>query len=216
MQQIAVYGGGGFGREAAWLIEACNEAEPRFDLVGFIDDDPSLHGSVVNGLQVFSLEDAAKRFPDALLVAATGSGRAREMLVDRAVAHGFRFASLIHPRVEHSRLVEIGEGTVICAGSIVTVNVRLGRHVQINPGCSISHDSQLDDYASLAPGVHIAGFVHLGRRAYVGAGAVIINGTAAEPLIVGEDAVIGAGACVTKPVAAGVTVVGVPAKPLRG
>jgi len=57
--------------------------------------------------------------------------------------------------------------------------------------------------------------VHLGKRAYIGTGAVVINGTQENPIVIGDDAVVGAGACVTKTVPAGLTVVGVPAKPLQ-
>ena len=49
----------------------------------------------------------------------------------------------------------------------------------------------------------------------MGTGAVIINGTEEAPLVIGDDAVIGAGAVVTKSVPPGVTVVGVPARPIR-
>jgi sugar O-acyltransferase (sialic acid O-acetyltransferase NeuD family) len=215
VQQIAIYGCGGFGREAAWLLEACNEAGAGYQNVGFIDDDPALQGSFVNGLPVFSLEEAARTFPGAQVVAGVGSPTVREALVARIAAHAFVHATLVHPRVERSRWIEIGEGSVVCAGTILTTNVRLGKHVQVNPGCIISHDSVLEDYASLAPGVHISGFVHLGRRAYVGAGAVIINGSAANPLVIGADVIVGAGACVTKPVEPGLTVVGVPARPIE-
>jgi acetyltransferase-like isoleucine patch superfamily enzyme len=55
----------------------------------------------------------------------------------------------------------------------------------------------------------------LGKRVYVGTGAVIKNGTPTQPIVIGDDAVIGAGACVTKSVAPGLTVVGVPARPIQ-
>jgi acetyltransferase-like isoleucine patch superfamily enzyme len=80
--------------------------------------------------------------------------------------------------------------------------------------CAIGHDVTLDAFSTLLPGVRVAGCVRIGRRAYVGTGATIINGTPDAPLVVGEDAIIGAGACVTRSVEPGVTVVGVPARPL--
>ena len=123
--------------------------------------------------------------------------------------------ALVHPRLEMSRWVDLGEGAVLCAGNILTTNIRFGVGVQVNLDCTIGHDSILDDYVTLAPGVHISGCVHLGKRVYVGTGAVIINGTGVQPLVIGEDAVIGAGACVTKSIGPGVTAVGVPAKPLE-
>ncbi len=121
----------------------------------------------------------------------------------------------MHPRVECSRWVEIGEGAVICAGNILTVNIVLGRHLQINLDCTIGHDVVMGDFTTLAPGVHVSGWVHCGQRVYMGTGAVILNGTEDSPLTIGDDAVVGAGAVVTRSVPPGVTVVGVPARPLQ-
>jgi sugar O-acyltransferase (sialic acid O-acetyltransferase NeuD family) len=135
--------------------------------------------------------------------------------MEKAADAGFDFATIIHPRVERSEWIEIGVGTVICAGNILTTNIVLGRHVQINLDCTVGHDVIMGDYTTLAPGVHVSGWVHFGQRVYVGTGAVIINGTQESPLLIGDDAIIGAGACVTKSVPPGLTVVGVPARPLQ-
>ena len=207
--RIAVYGGGGFAREVAWLADACGH-----EVVCFIDDDPAKIGRTLNDIRVLSIEAAASAFKDAHVAVAIGSPKTRETVTRRAEQHGFRLATLVHPRVERSRWVAVGDGAVICAGSILTTNITIGRHVQINLDCTIGHDVRMDDFATLAPGVHVSGWVTLGRRAYVGTGASIINGTEDRPLVIGEDAVVGAGACVTKSVDPGVTAVGVPAKPL--
>jgi len=208
---VAVYGGGGFAREVAWLAEACGH-----QVVCFIDDDASKIGLRLNDIPVMSVGEAADRFKDAHVAAGVGSPKAREAVTRRAQEHGFRLATLVHPRVERSQWVTFGEGAVVCAGTILTTNIAVGDHVQINLDCTIGHDVRLGDFATLAPGVHVSGWVFIGRRAYVGTGAAIINGTEEQPLVIGDDAVVGACACVTRSVAAGVTVVGVPAKPLGG
>ncbi len=213
--QIAVYGGGGFAREVAWLVQSCNRSSHRYDVVCFIDDNEALHGSELNGVMVMSLEAARARFPDAKVVCAVGSPKVREQIARKAADVGFSFEIIIHPNVERSQWIDIAEGVVICAGNILTTNITLGRHVQINLDCTIGHDVILGDFTTLAPGVHVSGWVHMGRRVHVGTGAVIINGTSDHPLVIEDDAVIGAGACVTKRIAAGTTVVGVPARPLE-
>ena len=214
-EQLAVYGAGGFAREVAWLAECCNRDHERYRVVCFVDDNQAMHGAVLNGVPVMGLTEARIRFPDATIVAGVGSPRLRQHLMEKAAAAGFGFATLVHPLIERSAWLEIGAGTVICAGSILTVNIALGQHVQINLDCTIGHDVVMGDYVTLSPGVHVSGCVHLGQRVFVGTGAVINNGTPANPIVIGDDAVIGAAACVTKSVAPGVTVVGVPARPLE-
>jgi sugar O-acyltransferase (sialic acid O-acetyltransferase NeuD family) len=213
--QLAVYGSGGSGREVAWLAQCCNVDQDRYRVVCFVDDNQAMHGALVNSIPVMGLPAARTRFPEARIAGGVGSPQVRQRLMEKAAAVGFGFETLVHPQVQCSSWLEIGAGTVICAGSILTVNIVLGQHVQINLDCTISHDVVMGDYVTLAPGVHVCGSVHLGRRVWVGAGAVVFNGTPADPIVIGDDAVIGAGACVTKSVAPGVTVVGVPARPLE-
>lgn len=215
MTQVAIYGAGGFAREVAWLVEDCGRAGDGHQVVCFMDDNPAAHGKTLNGIPVMGLEAARRTFPQALAVGGVGSPKTRQGLMENAAAAGFSFATLVHPRVERSSWIRMGAGTVICAGNILTTNIVLGEHVQINLDCTIGHDVIMGDFATLAPGAHISGCVQLGRRTYVGTGAVIINGTQESPIVIGDDAVIGAGACVTRNVEPGATVVGVPAKPVQ-
>lgn len=208
-KKIAIYGASGFGREVAWLIQSCDD----YEVVCFIDDDTSKQGAFLNEIPVMSLENASKLFPRAFVVGGVGVPKTRHLLMEKARAAGFRFETIIHPRVEQSPWIEIGVGTVICAGNILTTNIILGEHVQINLDCTIGHDVVMGNYTTLAPGVHVSGWVHFGKRVYVGTGAVIINGTEECPLTIGNDVIVGAGAVVNKSVSNGITVVGVPARP---
>lgn len=213
--QVAIYGGGGFAREVAWLAESCNEHAIQYKVVCFADDNSASHGTKLNGIPIMGLEEARQRFPTAKIVGGVGNPLIRQQMMERAAAVGFEFETIVHPRIERSRWIQIGAGTVICAGNILTTNIDLGQHVQINLDCTIGHDVTMGDYVTLAPGVHVSGYVHFGKRVYVGTGAVIINGTQEKPITIGDDVVIGAGACVTKSVAAGLTVVGVPARAVQ-
>lgn len=204
---IAIYGAGGFAREVAWLAESEGHVP-----VCFVTDDAGEHGQVLNGVPVLGLDDARARHADAALVVAVGDADLRRRLAERAAAAGFAFATLVDGSVRRSRWVQMGEGTVVCAGTILTTNITLGRHVQINLDCTVGHDVVMDDFATLAPGVHVSGWVRMEQGAYVGTGANIINGTAEAPLVIGAGAVVGAGACVTRSVPPGTTVVGVPAR----
>lgn len=214
VEKIAIYGGGGFAREVAWLVQSCNRNEKRYEVVCFIDDDVHLQGQIINRIPVYSIEQVKSQFSGIGVVGAIGNPKTRQIVMEKIINLDFYTPSIVHPNVEYSEWVEIGSGTVICAGNILTTNIKLGQQVQINLDCTIGHNVIMGDYATLAPGVHVSGWVHFGKRVYVGTGAVIINGTEGKPLVIEDDAVVGAGACVTKSVSSGITVVGIPAKPL--
>jgi len=211
---FVIYGAGGFAREVAWLVEECAPTGTSLGELCFIDDNPATWDKPLNGVAVLRPESIFQRHQGAGCVIAVGNPGVRERIDQKILAAGLRPTTVVHPRVEKSRWIEIGDGTIICAGSVLTTNIVIGRHVHINLNCTIGHDVMLGDFTTLAPGVHVSGFVHLGRRVSVGTGAVFINGSIDRPLVVGDDAVIGAGACVIRDVPAGATVGGVPAKPL--
>ncbi len=207
-RKLIIFGAGGHGRELAWLAE---RAGWHTDHLTFAVDRAEFASGNVNGIPVRLLSDIAPDKEQTGYVIALGNPATREhcaMLCEQA---GFGAVTLIHPEIELSRWLEIGRGSVIFSGTVLTTNIRLGRHVHINVACSVSHDVAIGDYSTLSPGVHISGHVHIGRRVFIGTGAVFINGTSREPLVIGDDAVIAAGACVVGPVEAGAMVAGVPA-----
>ena len=209
-KEVAIYGCGGFGRGIARLAQLS-----RYRVVCFVDDDPKLQGQVFNGIPALALADARREYPDAEVAVAVNVPTTRERLVAKVAEAGFGFATLVHHRVELSPYIEIGQGTIVREGCCFSVNIALGRHVQLNMDCTVGHDVVMADYATLAPGAHISGYVHLRRCVSVGTGAVIIQGTKDAPMVVGDGAIIGAGACVTKAVPPGATVVGVPARVIK-
>lgn len=212
MSKLAIYGASGFAREVAWLIQTCKD--DRY-VVCFIDDDEKKQGMVINNIPVLSLTQLILTYPDVKVVAGVGKPKTREELVKKSAQAGFEFDSVIHPETKMSEWVEVGQGTVICAGNILTTNIRIGEHVQINLSCTIGHDVVLGDYTTVSPGVHISGYVHCGKRVFIGTGAIIINGTPDVPLVIGDDVIIAAGACITKSIPPGQTWGGVPARPLK-
>ncbi len=211
---LAIYGAGGFAREVAWLLSAL----PAYEVFAYIEDD-AVGGRLLKGKPVLTLEQACSRvsqtpgtvIPELKIIVAVGNSVVRAKLVERCRQLGLRFATLQHPSVQISEYVKVGTGSILCCGSILTVDIEIGEHVHINLDCTVGHDVVMEDFVTLAPGVHVSGHVFIGRGAYIGTGATIINGTAAQPIVIGAGCVIAAGACVTTSTAANTLYAGVPA-----
>jgi sugar O-acyltransferase (sialic acid O-acetyltransferase NeuD family) len=205
--RLFIFGAGGHGREVAWLAQ---EVLGKVAVYSFLVDKREYLLDSVNGVPVQLLCDIKVGEADQFVVA-LGDPSLRRKATKNCLMAGLFPTTLVHPRVEMSSFAEIGAGSVICAGSIITTNVVLGNHVHVNVGCTISHDVRIGDFATLSPGVHVSGNVEIGAGAFIGTGANIINGKSGQPLLIGEGAVVAAGACVTKTVEAGALVAGVPA-----
>ncbi|MEA4883834.1 MAG: acetyltransferase [Clostridia bacterium] len=209
MKRIAIVGAGGFGREVAWLIEEINVASPEWSLLGFLDDGAT--GTTVEGQPVLGpIDHVGELDQDVYVACAIGDPRLRKRLVDKLQQFHRRFATLIHPSVRKSQHVAIGEGSIICAGTILTTNISIGKHCLLNLDCKVGHDSILGDFTSCMPAVNIAGDVIIEEGCYFGLNACVINRKR-----VGGWSVIGAGAAVVKDIPARTVAVGVPATPIK-
>lgn len=205
--KLYIFGAGGSGREIAWLAEQSWGSRVAIEFLVDIPDYPIRH---VNGHGIRLITEVQPH-SSARMVIAIGDPSSRRRIAQLCATTGLRETLLVHPRAEISGSVELGSGTLVCAGAILTTNIRVGRHVHVNVDCTVSHDAIIGDFATLSPGVHVSGHVHIGEGAFIGTGANLINGSADAPLVIGNDAVIAAGACVTKSVEQGEMVAGVPA-----
>jgi sugar O-acyltransferase (sialic acid O-acetyltransferase NeuD family) len=190
------------------MIRDVEDAQ-ELDLLGFIDD-----GEVSAELMercgtrhLGSTETTFKELPAGTrYIVGIGNGTTRREISAQADAAGLRAYTLIHPLTTVGVDVEIGEGTVICAGVQISSNLRIGRHVNLNPNCNVGHDVEIADFVTVYPLSSISGYVKLRERSTIGATSVI------NPSVeVGEDAFVASGAAVTDDVPARTLVAGVPA-----
>lgn len=212
MRDLIIFGASGFGREVAWAVERMNAVTPTWNLLGFLDDDDTIQGSEINGYRVLGKTGDIKEYPDAYFVCAVGASRVREKIINnmKSINPAIKFGTVIDPSVEMSDLVTIGEGSIICAHTIITVNISIGNHVIINLDCTIGHDAILQDFVTLYPSVNVSGNTNIGHAVELGTGMQIIQGKT-----VGDYSIVGAGAVVVKDIPEKCTAVGSPAKPIK-
>lgn len=211
--QLLLIGAGGFARETAEAVRAINLDRPTWDLLGFLDDDPALHGAEVDGLPVLGPIAAAARFVEARMVVCTGHPGnyfSRKRIVRALDLPASRYAKLIHPAAVVPRSARLGPGTVVMASVVLTTAVRVGAHVAIMPGVVLTHDDVIGDYVTFGAGVRLGGGATVLEGAYLGAGAMV-----REARTVGAWSLVGMGAVVTRDVPDAEVWAGVPARLLR-
>ena len=212
MEDIAIYGAGGFGREVLALLEQINERESKYNFIGFFDDGHE-RGEMINGFPVLGGMDVLNIREGRLgLVLAIGDPVVKRSVFDKIFNSNISYPSLIHPSVQvcAGRYVEIEEGCIVCAGCIITVNIVIHKFVILNLSCTVGHDTEIGEFSSFMPAVNISGEVVIGKDVYVGTGTKIIN-----QLSIGDGTIVGAGAVVAKTLPPNCTAVGIPAKPIK-
>ena len=212
MKELLILGSGGFAREVVWLVERINKINMTWNILGYVDEDAELHGKIINSYRVLGADKCIANYPDAYVVCAIGSSKLRKKIVEKVKQQcpQIKFASLVDPKVEISDRVTLGEGVVICANSVVTVNIDIGSHVIINLDCTVGHDAILHDYVTVNPSVNISGNVEIEEGVELGTGTQIIQGKR-----IGANSVIGAGSVVVRDIVGNCTAVGIPAKPIK-
>lgn len=207
----AIYGASGFGRGVMPLAreQLVAKNDQNYELV-FIDD--GVCQSIVNGHRVYSFEaflelDAVDKY----IAIAIANNHIREKLVQKIELYNLKHWSVSASTTICMDEVQIGEGAILCNYVHFTSNIKVGKFFHANYLSYVAHDCVIGDYVTFAPGVKCNGNIHIEDHAYIGAGAIIKQGTPDKPLVIGKGAVVGMGAVVTKSVPPGVTVVGNPA-----
>ena len=211
MSRLLIVGAGGFGREVlAWARDAFT-GDPDRVIGGFLDDNPKALDGFLCDLSVLGSPLDFPLSEEDQLICAIGSPAMRLDLCSVLRDRGARFATLIHPTAVVGTHCEVGEGSILCPGAVLTTNVRLGRLVILNVHATVGHDSILEDGCTLSAHADVTGCCRLGRGVLLGSHAVTLPGAR-----VGDFATVGAGSVVLKIVEERTTVMGVPARKVAG
>ena len=199
VQQHIVVGMGGLGREvASYLLDSgysdvmFSAEESFYEPFEWMGMGSQPIGDCQEGVVLLAIGDGAVR------------ARIASSLSTGLTLGTFNFGS------GRRQNLNLGEGSILCPGVQVTVDVKVGKGVFVNLNCTIGHDSILDDFVTLNPGVHVSGHCHLGEHCTIGTGAVIRDGVNICP-----NTMVGMGAVVVKDIYEPGIYVGNPARRIK-
>jgi sugar O-acyltransferase (sialic acid O-acetyltransferase NeuD family) len=210
MRDLLLIGAGGLGREAAEAVRALNAVSATWNLRGFLDDARAKHGQMIGPASVLDATGAIDQYPDAAVLLCPvrpDNYLSRQFLAERLQLDDERYATVVHPSATVGTTCKIGLGSLLLAHVDLTADVVIGRHVIVMPQVVVSHDSWVDDWATLASGVRLSGSCRVEQGAYLGTGSCLREG-----VVIGERAMVGMGSVVTRDVPAGRLWFGVPAR----
>ena len=187
--KLAIFGYGGHAREVA--------AQINKSVQFFVDDE-----FVKDFLLPISQFDPSVYE----IIIAVAEPKERRNIVERLPTET-RFFTFIHPTALLMRKdIEIGEGSFIGANSILTTNIKIGKHAILNRGNQIGHDTIIGDFFSAMPGSIVSGNVLIGDRCYIGT-----NSSIKEKIRICDDVIVGSNGAVVKNIITPGIYVGVPA-----
>jgi len=195
MKDIAIYGAGGFGREVACLIISINKVHPKWNLIGFFDDNlkkgfSNEYGNVLGSISELNL------WNDELAIAiAIGNPVLINNIVDNIYNPLIIFPNLLAPDLTclDDSTLKLGKGNIICSQSIISCHVEIGDFNILNLLVTIGHDSKIGSFNVFMPAVNISGAVSIGNKNFMGVSSAIL-----QQIKIGNGVRIGAGSIVIR------------------
>ena len=201
---MIIIGASGLGREVLWVANRLN-----IKVKGFLDDNTD---SPIDKKPILGPVNQIVIYENCQFIVAIANPSIRQKVVNYIdKSFNVSYLTLIDPSAQISlESVSVEPGTLISAGTVVTENVRIGKHCIINKNCSIGHDVFIDDFCTIAPLVGISGNVSLKAKVEVGMGACIRQG-----VTLNERSLLGMGSVLLQDLPENSVMVGNPAKLLR-
>jgi len=213
MKNIIIVGASGFGKEVLQIVKEINKQKLIWNILGFIDDNPDLSGSIINDYKVLGNLEYVRNFDECSIVIAITNPLQKESILNKlnSYENNFFYPNIIHPSVNLSLDTnKIGHGNIITIGCILTTNISIGNFNTLNTRTTIGHDVIVESFNIMNPNVQISGNVAIGSSNFFAVNSVILQG-----LKVGSYNNIGACSLVLRNIKDNTRVFGVPAQKIK-
>ena len=189
--------------------------EAGINVVGFIDDEVSKHGTLIGGVTVLGGRDSLAKLKEKgeidSLYCPVGNNKVRVDILSYALSLGIEVPNFIHKSAIVDGTVNFGKGVYILPGTIIMPYANLSDYAMISMGVKIAHHSLISEGSFLSTGVNFGANIVLGKFSFVGIGATVMTGVK----LIGESSIVGAGSVVIRDVPPMTVVAGNPAKVIR-
>jgi sugar O-acyltransferase (sialic acid O-acetyltransferase NeuD family) len=196
----AIIGYGGFAQEVCNSIKKTDNVEIN---VFFIDDEYYIGQEKTIPISKFNPKEYE-------VIIAIGDPKIRFNMVSKLPKETKYFTHIHKSVIILGDDVEIGHGSIICAGSILTSNIKIGSHCQLNLQTTIGHDTSLGNFFTSAPGVKISGNCEIGDKVYFGT-----NSCTKQKIKITNNVTIGLNSGVVKDINESGVYIGTPSKKIN-
>lgn len=212
MNDIAIYGFGGFSREIAAMITFINKDNPTWNIIGFFDNKVASGSSNRYGKVLGDIEVLNKWESELNVVLAIASPTIRTKIIAEINNPKVIFPNIIAPTVLFfdRETFTCGRGNVLCHNVRISCDVSLGDFNLLNGAATLGHDVKLGDCNVMQPEVRISGETKIGNSNFFGVRSLVLQG-----LTIGNNTRIGAGSVIMRKTKDGMTYFGNPAKILE-
>ena len=202
----------GAGSVGGHIASNLNQYSLEYNLLGFLDDDPSKSDTSIVGFPLLGTVDQICKYSTKInIVVGIAFPFMKLSIVGKLKNLGYHnFPTLISNASWISKNVSIGEGCIIYPGTSINYNTRIENFVIFNMNCAIGHDCKIGNHISFAPGGLLGGNTKIGDLTEMGIGSQCLQG-----INIGSEANIGAGSVIIKDVPDYATVVGNPGKIIK-
>lgn len=189
---IFIYGAGGHSKTVIDLILTLGD----WEIVGVVDDGVKT-GTLVMGYPVLGSADILPGLLEKGImsvvnaVGGIGNYQIRWRIFERLRKMNFNFPNLIHPTACVEKSVRLNDGIQILAKTYVSSESQIGFGTLINAGVVLSHECIIGTCVNISPGALLAGNVEVHDFAQIGMGVTINLGVRiGKAARVGNSAVI--------------------------
>jgi sugar O-acyltransferase (sialic acid O-acetyltransferase NeuD family) len=211
MKRVGIFGTSGMAREAGDVAN-CLGYTPLY----VARDQAELNNWNFPAEAI--LESDVLRYQNIPFVIGIGENNIREKVAKR-YRDQLTFCNLIHTSATFGYLqrqaIECQQGIIVCAGVRFTNSIQVGDFCIFNQNATIAHDVLIGSFVHVAPGSPISGNVDIGNNCWIGAGAVLNQGTPEKKLLIGSHTTVGSGAVVISSCESNAVYAGVPAQKIK-